>query len=395
MTRRIRRVFALRLARTSALVVVLASSGALPGAAQDVPVVVPERDLVLGGIDVAEWQAFSRPPRVVPLGDGAAVLRSPGEPFVVVVDGAGRFVRQIGRQGQGPGEFTGVVGVGMFADTLWLRDWSPPRASFFDVDGTLLETVAASVEYAERFTGPQGITSFLEGGGFVASPDAGVVGAGERSTVPVVFGSRTNGTLDTVATRVTPEGMVVREIGYFAYTPIRRPPILAIDPHGRGFAVVRWEDDRSSGVDVEWFDSSGRPARRYTVPHETQVLANDVRRRLVAEGVELAEEPYLAARQRGDPVPRDLEDAVRDGLDLPRHWPPITDVFVSSLGHLWLRTTPQNGDHWIVLDRTGSPLIVVEEPDGVRFQAADGGWVWGTWTDEFDVPYVGRFSITP
>lgn len=53
----------------------------------------------------------------------------------------------------------------------------------------------------------------------------------------------------------------------------------------------------------------------------------------------------------------------------------------------------EEGGDWLVLGPDGEALWQVTPPDGVRFQTASGSSVWGTWLDDFDVPYVGRFEV--
>lgn len=85
-----------------------------------------------GGIDVPDWQAFRREPVLELDRAGRLHVRQVGEPTVTVLDSTGSFLRHVGREGQGPGEFTVVAGMGFAGDTLWLYDFPGTRTSFFD-----------------------------------------------------------------------------------------------------------------------------------------------------------------------------------------------------------------------------------------------------------------------
>jgi hypothetical protein len=69
-------------------------------------------------------------------------------------------------------------------------------------------------------------------------------------------------------------------------------------------------------------------------------------------------------------------------------------MFVARDGNIWLHLTNdgQGGD-WLVLAPNGKELWQLAPPMGVRFQAASGSSVWGTWTGELDIPYVARFEV--
>ncbi len=68
------------------------------------------------------------------------------EKLIRVYDVRGKFVREIGREGLGPGEFQSVTTLGWKADSLWVVDWEQSRISFFDNAGAHLHTF--------RFEGP-------------------------------------------------------------------------------------------------------------------------------------------------------------------------------------------------------------------------------------------------
>jgi hypothetical protein len=163
-------------------------------------------------------------------------------------------------------------------------------------------------------------------------------------------------------------------------------------PEGRGFVVAEWS--ARSTVRLSWVDPAGAAERvRMLELPRSGVTGREVAA-LVDSGVRLAREPYEWAQAQGLPVPADLRKAVREGLEVPSWTSPLHDFFVALDGKVWLRTTfEERGGAWLVLDANGEPLWEVAAPDGVRFRAADGKTVWGTWLDDLDVPFVGRFDL--
>lgn len=94
-----------------------------------------------GALDVPEWLAFSRPPSLQLDPAGRLYLNAGASPTVTVVDSDGGFVRSIGGEGEGPGEFTyGVGGFGFVGDTVWLQDRIELHIAFFDSAGAHIST---------------------------------------------------------------------------------------------------------------------------------------------------------------------------------------------------------------------------------------------------------------
>lgn len=362
--------------------------------AQQLTVQQVRQTLVLGGLDVPEWQAFSWEPSLHLDRSGRLYLRPPGEARVTIVDTEGRFVRHVGRRGEGPGEFQRVAGMGLLGDTLWLRNWPVPRISIFDTNGEHLRTERTPVEYAESFPSPQGVTALLRGGYAFATPDGDVLGSLERMRVPVMIGPHPLTQRDTVTLLSVPPGMLVEQVGFFAYRPFPIAPLYSLIPEGAGVVTVDWGRDSSGEVLVRRYDHRGTLMDLHTLTLPMIQVPRRLRDEIIDAGVDLARPPYDAARRRGDPVPRNLRAAVIRGLYTPEYFPPVQDVFVTGTGDVWLRqmSALDTGD-WIIIDRSGRIVTEVHPPDGVRFQVAQGQIVWGTWTDELGVPYVARYVV--
>lgn len=106
----------------------------------------PEPLVEEGGMDAARGVLFTRIVGVAALPDGRWVVADGGENHLVVVDGDGSVEGTVGREGQGPGEFTSLRGVwatpeGGFA--TW--DSRQRRFTRFAPDGTLAGTTPAVV----------------------------------------------------------------------------------------------------------------------------------------------------------------------------------------------------------------------------------------------------------
>jgi hypothetical protein len=350
------------------------------------------RRVVLGGLDVPEWQAFSREPQLLAWPGGGVGVGAADNAGVVVVSPNGGLVRRVGHEGQGPGEFQAIGGFGIVGDTLWLRNEPEPRISQFDTAGTHLSTWRSPVQYNERYSLPPGITGLLRGGYRYATPGGFVLGLPPRNPKPVLLFRDDGGVIDTLAMRPGYDGFVVERLGIFYMRPFPQPPFVRPRPDGAGLAIARWAD--GPDVTLSLFDHTGREVDRHTYSFTRAPVTARFLAALVDSGVAMAREPYERARREGLPVPPDLEEAVAAGFGDPETFPPIQEMFVALDGNIWLwLIAGEDGGDWLVLGPDGDPLGQVTPPDGVRFQSASGSSVWGTWFGDFDVPYVARFEV--
>lgn len=118
----------------------LSAASALP--CQDLPLdwEFTER-LRLGTILGAETEAFHRltPHSVATDADGRLYVVDRGNHRIQVFDSGGTFLRSIGHEGSGPGEFRNPVSVWTGEDgTVSVFDWAPHRVSVFSVEGDLV-----------------------------------------------------------------------------------------------------------------------------------------------------------------------------------------------------------------------------------------------------------------
>ncbi|HEU0054382.1 MAG TPA: 6-bladed beta-propeller, partial [Longimicrobium sp.] len=147
----------------------------LPGAAQQ-RVMLPTADRPLAGrpadvfaIGAAEgqsWELLSNVSQVAFDARDNLYVADRGNARVLVFDRTGRFVRQLGKKGDGPGEFQFPIGLAVVQDgSLLVSDVGHRNISHFRQDGTFLRTYA----YPEDLGMPTGQLAAHPAGGLVVN----------------------------------------------------------------------------------------------------------------------------------------------------------------------------------------------------------------------------------
>jgi hypothetical protein len=339
--------------------------------------------------------------------DGTIFTAHPQEHQLRVHDASGSFVGTIGREGEGPGEFSSVGVMAIVGDTLWVLDHGLYRFSFFDLDGRLLGTRNIPVDLGDSRTDiPPRPRGLLRDGTILGAPPAfsDRVASGELTENYLVRMDTAGGTQDTIATYSlvnTTWEITNNETGPAYFGSYRRQPfsdteILAVSYHD--MVVVRIDRGPPEAVDSAAFRvtawriggdtlfSRGFP---YTpIPLRTVMVDSIIHE--FAESV--AESEFLGGRAT-------FEEAAgwaREGLYLPSYHPPVSNLVIASDGKLWLRAEElgEPAVKWRILSAGGDPVGVVELPSGFTMLYARGLRVWGTESDELDVPYIVRYRAS-
>ena len=314
---------------------------------------------------------------------------------VRVYDARGRYVRVIGRQGQGPGEFRQVMGVSRLpGDTISVDD-SRDEIELFDGEGKFLRGFRAS-----RAQGGLVVS------GFYRFDD----GSYARSSWPQGHDHGPGRWVDSlVVLRVTtdsPEGTIISKHPAVEFTksatlPFSQPVVFGprggIVTAGNGYYVGFAER-----YEIRFHATDGKPQLIIRAPFTpVQIRAADQERykqsiiNLGAEGGGQVDPRLLAQRQK-------MMDEVVFARQLPAYsvmkidsernlW--VRDAYVETeIGQGWGRviSTPTS---WRVFDRNGKWLGTVTLP--ARFNPMDIGadYILGLWRDEDDVEHVRMYRL--
>ncbi len=343
-----------------------------------------EPTLTIGTIDGDPDHELSRVTGAVRLSDGTIVVANTGTYELKFFDPSGRHLRNVGREGDGPGEFR-------FPASLWrssgdtLHVWDPlqKRLSVFGSGGQLVRTVRLS--------------SAGGGGGNVS-------GIFEDQSMLVVRGGRR---LDASVSQTVLRDSVrldrYERSGEFADSLMRLPSgnKWVLTAGGRTtFPDVpftpepTWTTDgldfyagSASAFAIEQRDTTGKLLRSIRVLDSERPLTEELR--------DEYGENLLAFYSRSPEQQRRQETFLAE-VPFPDRLPAYSRLLVDDVGYLWVEEyripmSPQSV--WQVFDSSGTWLGRWDAPRGLRVFQFGRDFVIGVRRDEFDVEYVELYAL--
>jgi hypothetical protein len=393
-------------------------------------------EMKIGGADAtADEYLFARVGELLPLRNGSIVVVDQGTgttPYVRVYDGAGKYLRTLGRQGQGPGEYTFPSGLGELPDgRILVRDGRGSRIAVYGNGSTGAQFFSANVNGTST------------GQNMLIVSDAGIVHL--RMTFPRLG---TGVPSQSGYIRLRADGSVIDTI-----------PAPEFPPPAVRFTATRTSADggtssSSIGLPFSPLHISGFSTGGYFVTANTGRYAIDLRvppaqSRMWREG-----DPVISIRRTAPPIAvndaeradrrKRIEEQLRqlepnwqwNGPEIPRVKPPVKSLRFGLDGRIWVllsqpserfdpatdpsaATTSMGGGGGGRAAGAGAPaapvssrlpwrepvLYDVYEPDGayigqvgvpynISISATRGDYAWGVESDEDGVQSVHRFRIT-
>jgi len=334
------------------------------------------RDLRIGELEGAPEYTFNQIAAVaVTSGDTIFVLDR-GDKTIKAYDPGGRFARQFGREGEGPGEFRTPSEMVALRDTLLVYDWRLGRFTFLTRDGGVVST--SRVPPAGRGLRVLDDTTLILGfsGGYSA-----------RLRPEIEFWlvclDRAGAVRDTLLTGVDVDAIVYRT---------ERSMTVFSAPFARG---PRW--DAGSGRLV-----FGRGERyvidQYRCAPEPRLEAS-VRR--TVPPVEATEADRAAYRRPYEDPGFPEETRKRYATILrtvayPSTWPAYEDLRLDASGRLWALLPAHEADSlatWDIFAAEGDYLGAVTLPGDIRVHLILEDAVYGVARDELGVQSVVRYRI--
>jgi hypothetical protein len=317
---------------------------------------------------------------------GRIVVLAPIEQALFVFDREGRFLRSIGRGGEGPGEFAHPTPLGRIGDTLWVGDPVLRRISLFTEEGRLTRTI-----------------SVLDGG------QPWLLSNGDVLVVPGVDLSASAGTrhrilIERIAQRDRKRSIILdapapyRVFGLsLGGTKIVGPQqfddgprwAVATDGGGAVYADQQADQPRGRTIRVWRVDLNGRTVFDVKIPFTPQPVNHEV---VEAEVIRMA--GRMRAQFGALPVAA-AQDLVRHAVFVPRTAPTVTRLFSSQDGRTWIRreAAVSGQVRWTVLDPTGAVSFEVFLPAEAEVHWAQADRVYAALSNSDDVPDAVEYRL--
>lgn len=323
------------------------------------------------------------------LNDGRIVVANHGAQELRIYSPEGELLRQVGREGAGPGEFTSVFWVGSLpGDSIAAWDALSGRLSVFTPGGDFVRSVTPAGSLGLL---PQAVGVLSDGRVVVAT------GAGSGGVLP----SEGHAVRDTVTYVVlSPDGAVVDTLGRFPGTEMvaignpRGGYLIRPLPFGRGtraavdggrvyvgtadsYEVAAYEPEKG-------LQSIIRADRKPAPVTKTDI--RDYARTLVTLGGE---------GQAG--VNHQLTELL-ERVPYPKTMPAYTDLKTDRSGNLWVQEPSKPGDTqgplWTVISPDGRVHGTVRMPPDFRVHQIGADWVLGLVLDEDQAEHLRLYRLS-
>lgn len=346
-------------------------------------------------------QPFSGIAGLRELSDGRVVVADRLERAVRIVDFGTSASRDVGRPGQGPGEYQ-MPGdlLPLPGDSTLLVDFGNMRMTVMGPDGALRMQSEPLLRPDGQFVRPEATDArgrvYFSMGGMVIRP-----GGNEdepSDSVPVARLDRASGAVDTVAMLVNPQLGAVRMSGGGGGISFQGPgvgPFAAADAWGVA-ADGRVAIARSAGYQVEWSNPDGATVRGPAVEYDPLPITEEDKQewadRFAGGAVVTLGGRDGSAGGRSIRIPEPDIDQME--------WPEVKPAFprdavsVTPEGEAWVRRYMAHGEPeaFDVFDASGQRVARVTLPAGRTLVGFGEGTLYAYRTDADDLQWLERYQ---
>ena len=324
------------------------------------------------------------------LSDGGIVIVNSGEGQVRYFDSSGRFIRSVGRLGEGPEEFRNAHGAWVRpGDTVWIGDTSPWRFVVLSPEGTWVREVALTPRMPHPVVGGGLLAdgSSVLGEENLAALDS--TGGGDYRAQPIAI------------VRYGPQGKLLDTVAVVPYALFK-----PVDPQGRQwlFPLFASAARLAVGKDrIALTQMSGDP--EVLLLNDEGLLSRIVRwstedRRVTDADVKAEHERIQKLMTAPGVDPRAAEN-YRLFLDLKRGvarlFPSVSHLLLGQDGRIWVnefaRPRDSAGDRWLGLAADGRIECRLQLPPGLDVYEIGTDYVLAKQVDELGVEHVVSWEM--
>ncbi len=362
----------------------------------------------LGDAQAVFPEPFSRIVGLREVSDGRVLIADQLERHVSFIDFASGEVDQVGRRGQGPGEYESPRGLlPLSSDASMLVDFGTMRMTRVEPNGRFTESwPLISTDEGIRIVRPT--ASDALGNVYHSSAGTFNIQAGQPDSAPVLRWNLETDTPDTVATLYAPpalssssgrgggSGFSFNTAGGARITGFQRRPFLPRDSwtvtaNGR-VAVVR-----ASKYRVDWYAPDGRVTSGPVVNHDPiRITKAEKEAWADQQGSQQMTMRMLGGSGGGSrtfQAPRpDVED-----IEFPEFKPPFGEnaASVTPDGTVWVRRSQRHdetGALYDVFDAAGERVRQVRLEENRQVVGFGAGVVYVVVTDDDDLQWLERYE---
>ncbi len=333
-------------------------------------------DVIFGGISTAVVDQ-----------NGRVFMADNTQHRVHIFNPDGSYLRSLGQQGQGPGEFASVTNLLIDNKYLHVADHMQRRISVFDLssltfshdlsltpgqENTRSQTRGQGMMASGMATFPRQVNLFSDGNYLVTFTAMG--GPGEGAQVVMAPDGKT---IDTGRFEIKESGFLTSSrqgssFGMFSIPDITPTTFISIPGTGKLFV------NHSTKLEIQLFNEDGSLIRTFSKPYKH----HELKREQVIARVEAGSgsERLMAAMQR---------------VDLPEEWPAVNRMIADKQNRVWVSTNTE--DHklknWIVFDEHGNQLAEFTWPSTKRVVHVQDNYLYTLEQDEFELPLVVKYTF--
>lgn len=304
--------------------------------------------------------------------DRVAILTQEG---IRLHDGDGDFLGQIGRPGEGPGEFVRAFDLIVAGDSLIVFDWPQQRITVFREDGELIDIVSVDKPLYRP-----GLLAVLDDGSFVFKEDLWL-GRPEQLTP-----------IDRQYVKISTEGTLADTIARHPYSKIIWIPQVGVRTIEM-FGATAFSTGGRNGI---WATTGGPEAAFYNPAGAVRRIVRwETEDRTVTERdvEEYIERSLAAASKRA-------REAVRtrwENTPVAEERPAAREILLASDGKLWVEEyrpwSSAAPARWMVFDSTGVIAAWVTLPPQTALYEAGEDYVLLKVVDEMGVEQVREYRL--
>lgn len=307
---------------------------------------------------------------------GEVFVTDYGQRTVFHLSQDGELIKQFGREGSGPGEFTGIQYPSVNDDIYFAYDYGPARLNLFDTNsGELIRDF--TVQYEDESEPGSWRLSGLH-----ALSDGNLLTLMKRSVNPDGADSQ----LDNRIMLMSPEGKILeKDLITFEEPPsILLGGQMAVRPSYMASLTVRFGEDggvifgTNNRLLLNSYDPSGQ--------HIKSIYYN------------LEGEPVTSGdiRESTQGLPPQFSQLIEQA-DLPDRWPVWSTFHVDDRSRIWVSLNSADRESeertWWVLDNTGQKLAEKVLPSHLSVAEVRGDLLYASTLDEMGRRVIARYKF--